>query len=193
MTNDAKGLVERLRTAAVASNPTGLGKLWNLCDEAADLIEKLTAPLGDVAGELGAIEARANAATPGPWTVYAKRPTFKDTVFYKDKTVCAPMSDGTLMAVANCNFMTPAYAENNAAFIAAAKQDIPRLLTIARTALAQGAGEREKATDGDKLIDQGLEKAAKITETLPPNSVVDIWRSNAIATAIRAAKTKKEA
>lgn len=58
--------------------------------------------------------------TATPWFVNRLHNDPRDTVFKKDRTVCASDNDGSVFAVAYCDYHTPELAEANAAFIVTA-------------------------------------------------------------------------
>lgn len=116
------------------------------------------------AERIAEIRARLEAATPGPWKTYP-HPTQllldnRRAVFIKDRTVCATTSDGGgLMAVAYCDYMTPEYAERNAALIANAPADIAFLLSREKAARAEGT--TECLLDISELLDEFSEPAMR--------------------------------
>jgi hypothetical protein len=102
-----------------------------------------------LADRIAAIEARADAATKGPWDTRDHGvPNLSDV----------DMSDGTLASVATWRSGDPGTAEEtlaNAAFIAAARTDVPAICAALKVAC-------EAIRDNDTFVDNdGDERNAK--------------------------------
>jgi hypothetical protein len=101
---------------------------------------------GLTSSELDAIEARANAATPGPWERGAtlRERDGKVTTFSEEASVYPPLGEAGPVAVATV-------AEyDNASFIAHARQDVPALVAEVRRLRGLLAAERALAAQEDR-------------------------------------------
>lgn len=156
-TTDTAGLVERLRRqASVERTLVGTNHNTTILDEAADLITRLTSPVEGLEG-LGEIEARANAATPGPWCFTVGnsrgRVNYQDRKGEYDHRICDSSMWVHGETSPSIGGPTHEQCEANTAFIAHARTDIPRLLQIIRTQSATIASLQEERMADVETID----------------------------------------
>jgi hypothetical protein len=112
--------------------------------------------------ELDAIDARAKAATPGPWTREHPRRFAPSDVVYEvlaNREAHGPFAvSGTTLA----SIHDTASAAADAAFIAAAREDVPRLVAEARDARAC----ERAAMDARAIIAADRDRLARENEAL---------------------------
>ena len=105
----------------------------------------------DIRAQLDAMQARCDAATEGPWVEedHTTAIVVSGTEGYS--------SDGSARCVAEV-----VYAQPDRDFIAAARADLPRLITAVRAVLDRARMEQEDAeiNDGLMLISQQARKQA---------------------------------
>lgn len=121
---------------------------------------------------LGAIEARAKAATPGPWTNpwtcvgTARKDGFYTDAVDTDAWVCVPeYYDGNNLKV----------RKQDAAFIAAAREDVPALVAEVRR-LCEALNGDEPARVWDARIALAASRAVFVALTVPALPLVDAAR-----------------
>ncbi len=131
----------------------------------------MTDPLPE--SELSAIAARADAATPEPWRVATGFPTTVLSQYLSDNE-----ADGTVAyeSVAECPTWGLSNSEADAAFIAAARSDVPALVAEVRrlraavealTPLARlGLNARQWAAENMQNVEEVLEIARQAVDRL---------------------------
>lgn len=111
----------------------------------------MSAPVDEI--RLAKIEARANAATPGPWS---------------PETLGAVLrSDGRQLACVSVCGDPPSTRDANAAFIAHAREDVPALVAEARCLTAE-------VTEATAQRDAAREDLAAVEEYLA--GIVRVWQ-----------------
>lgn len=93
--------------------------------------------------ELNIMEARANRATKGPWSTFADGNQYKDTIYmstaklvaaYKIPEIVRPWNPHAYLSFGFTpkEFETARFIEEDAEFIAHARQDVPALIAEIR-------------------------------------------------------------
>jgi hypothetical protein len=109
--------------------------------------------------ELATIEARANAATPGPWS----------TVDYSPCWVIAHDAEGSPAVVApQCPIGQAGSDDADLAFIAAARSDVPALIAEVRRLLKENALLTERFRDEYEGRNKALRERNEALRQQPP-------------------------
>lgn len=94
----------------------------------------MTAPAQLTDAELDAIEQRANAATPPEWGASGDMVTSPSAAETTRRVFAGevPFTSRRIAITTNDTYLTPEECASNAAFIAHARQDVPRLTAAVR-------------------------------------------------------------
>lgn len=149
---------------------------------------------------LSALRKLEAEATGGEWVVFNPSPDHPDDeIFHRGKTVCAPTGWMALMAVAYCDYMTPEYAEGNAAFIAALRNHAKSLIAAAEERNAWEETARQYARNMEfyrgivELIGEQFGDAAKTSDDGSLQQSVLALKVPELVSALRARLERAEA
>ena len=109
------------------------------------------------ADRLNEIEARANAATEGPWEAYRPNPAYR---IYEICSTTPQGLDETLAEVSGYN------ASDDADFIAHARTDVPALMAALRAVLDLADRWAAQSTDYDEDTEQQIDDGKAIVRAI---------------------------